>query len=105
VLTQIELCKERVSGKAVRRAFDKNIVLVDPEMDIMSELCDYMISNKFPLVLTVSYLPTEWKMVFECGPYSASANGSVNSVSTLSTYLNGKHAKINDLQHFDRIHL
>jgi hypothetical protein len=105
MLTQNELCKKRVDEKTARKSFDENIVMVDPKMDIPSELCDYMTSNKLPLILTVSYLPTEWKMVFECGPYSASTNGSVNSVSNLSTYLNGKHTKINDLQHFDRIHL
>jgi hypothetical protein len=105
VLAQIELCKERVAGKPVRKALDENIVLVNPDMDIPSELCDYMKSNKLRLVLTVSYLPTEWKMIFECGPYSASTNGSVNSVSALSTYLNGKHIIINVLQHLNRIHL
>jgi hypothetical protein len=104
VLAQIELCKKRVAGKAVRKAFDENIVLVDQQMDIPSELDEYMTSNKLPLVLTVSYLPTEWKIIFECGPYSASTNGSVYSVSVLSTYLNGKHAIINVLQHLDRIH-
>uniref|UniRef100_A0A2S2QES7 Eukaryotic translation initiation factor 4 gamma 3 n=1 Tax=Sipha flava TaxID=143950 RepID=A0A2S2QES7_9HEMI len=79
VYSEIELCKKRVDGKVARKAFDENIVMVDPEMDIPGELCDYMSSNKLPLVLTISYFPTEWKMIFECGPYCASTDGSVNS--------------------------
>jgi hypothetical protein len=97
------LCKERVAGKATRKAFDENIVLVDPEMDIQSELCDFMKSNKLPFVLKISYFPTEWKMIFECGPYSASTNGSVHSVSVWNTYLIGKHTISNVQQHFDHL--
>jgi hypothetical protein len=71
--------------------------MVDPEMDIPGELCDYMLSNKLPLVLTISYFPTEWKMIFECGPYCASTDGSVNSVSVWNTYITSKRTIINVL--------
>jgi hypothetical protein len=57
LLAQVELSKERVTGKTVKKAFNQNIVLIDPEMDISSEICEFMDSNKCPLVLTVSYLP------------------------------------------------
>ena len=103
MLPQIELCKKRADEKDARKAFDEKIVMVDPEMDIPSELCDYMTSNKCPLILTISYFPTEWKMIFECGPYSASTDGSVYSVSVWSTYLNGKHTIINVLQYVDHL--
>jgi hypothetical protein len=81
VSAQIELSKERVTEKEARKAFDKNIVLVDPEMDVSSELCEFVYSNESPLVLTVSYLPAEWKMTWDCGPYSASIDGPLKSVS------------------------
>ncbi|XP_025414585.1 uncharacterized protein LOC112686513 [Sipha flava] len=79
VYSEVELSKERVTGKTARKAFDQNIVLVDPEMDISSEMCEFMDINESPLVLTVSYLPAEWNMILECGLYSASINGSVKS--------------------------
>jgi hypothetical protein len=46
-----------MTGKAIRKAFDQNIVLVDPEMDILSEMCEFMDINECPLVLTVGHLP------------------------------------------------
>jgi hypothetical protein len=83
-----------VTGKTARKAFDQNIVLVDPEMDISSEMCEFMDINESPLVLTVSYLPAEWNMILECGLYSASINGSVKSVCDSNVYLNRKHATV-----------
>ncbi|XP_025411237.1 uncharacterized protein LOC112684126 [Sipha flava] len=77
VYSEVELSKERVTGKAARKAFDQNIVLVDPEMDIPNEICEFMDRNECPLVLTISYLPAEWTMILECEPYSASTNGSI----------------------------
>ncbi|XP_025410616.1 uncharacterized protein LOC112683691 [Sipha flava] len=80
VYSEIELSKERLTGKEARKAFNENIVLADPEMDVSRELCEFVDSNKSPLVLTVSYLPTEWKMTWDCGPYSASMDGPVKSM-------------------------
>jgi hypothetical protein len=94
VPAQIELSKERLTGKEARKAFNENIVLADPEMDVSRELCEFVDSNKSPLVLTVSYLPTEWKMTWDCGPYSASMDGPVKSVSVSIIYLDRKRAVV-----------
>lgn len=76
---QTELCKERGAGEVANQTFD-GITVVDPETDVPAELRDSVNGNKWPLMLKISYFPTEWEMTYTIGSNRASAVGSVGTV-------------------------
>lgn len=86
VFAQIELCKKRATENCTNKAALGQIVLVDQDIDIPKELCEYVDDSKSPLILNVSYSPTDWEIVYELGPFNASSKGAIKSVRVFSIF-------------------